>query len=73
MMHTLFYVARQRHGWSVERGRVVQSGHADRDSAIDRALKAAKAAEARGETVQVRIQELDGGWRECRSFSPPRS
>jgi hypothetical protein len=70
-MHTIFYVARQRHGWSVERGRVVQSGHADRDTALARALKA---AEAEGQ-ASVRVQEEGGGWREHRSFAspPPRA
>ena len=69
-VETIFYVARQRHGWSVERNRIVQSGHADRDTAIQRALMAADAARARGEPVAVRIQEDAGRWREARSFAP---
>ena len=69
-MDTIFYVARQRNGWSVERGRLVQSGHADRDTAIARARQAAAAASARGEASRVRIQEEAGVWREERSFIP---
>lgn len=67
-MDTIFYVTRQRNGWSVERGRIVQSGHADRGAAISCALRAAKAEEARGQTASVRIQEDGGAWRETRSF-----
>jgi hypothetical protein len=67
-MDTIFYVTRQRNGWSVERGRIVQSGHADREATISRALKAAEAA---GEGASVRVQEDGGAWRECRSFAPP--
>ena len=69
-MQTLFYVVRQRNGWSVERGRIVQSAHADQDAAIQRALNAADVAYARGEQVAVRVQEDAGGWREARSFAP---
>jgi hypothetical protein len=72
-MDTIFYVTRQRNGWSVERGRIVQSGHADRDTAISQALDAAATEEAHGLSACVRIQETDGGWRECRSFSPRRN
>ena len=71
-MDTIFYVARQRNGWSVERNRLVQSGHADREAAIARARQAAAAACARGEAGVVRIQEDAGRWREERSFSPRR-
>jgi hypothetical protein len=66
----VFYVTRQRNGWSVERDRVVQSGHAHRDSAIACARKAAAAARAKGLSSSVRIQEEAGVWREERSFAP---
>lgn len=66
----VFYVTRQRNGWSVERDRMVKSGHADRDVAIARAREAAAAAFAKGEQCLVRIQEEAGRWREERSFSP---
>ena len=65
-----FYVTRQRNGWSVERDRVVQSGHASRDTAIACARKAAVAACAKGLSSSVRIQEDAGRWREDRSFAP---
>ena len=66
----IFYVARQRNGWSVERDRVVQSGHASRETAIARACQAAAAARAKGLSSSVRIQEDAGRWREERSFAP---
>ena len=69
-MDTIFYVTRQRRGWSVERDRIVQSGHADLNTALARARKAAEAAAARGERSCIRIQEDAGGWREERSFAP---
>jgi hypothetical protein len=66
----IFYVSRQRNGWSVERDRMVKSAHADREVAIVRAREAAAAAMARGEVSCVRIQEDAGVWREDRSFAP---
>ena len=66
----VFYVTRQRNGWSVERDRVVQSGHANRETAIACARKAAAAAHAKGLSSSVRIQEDAGRWREERSFAP---
>ena len=68
----IFYVTRQRNGWSVERDRVVQSGHAKRETAIARARQAAAAASARGMSSSVRIQEEAGRWREERSFAPAK-
>ncbi len=66
----VFYVTRQRNGWSVERNRIVQSGHASRETAIACARKAAAEAGARGLLTSVRIQEDAGRWREERSFAP---
>ncbi len=66
----VFYVTRQRNGWSVERNRVVQSGHAQREAAIAYARKAAAEARAKGLASSVRIQEEAGVWREERSFAP---
>ena len=73
METVVFYVTRQRHGWSVERDRVVQSGHACLETAIARARQAADAARARGLASTVRIQEDAGRWREDRSFAPTRA
>ncbi len=66
----IFYVTRQRNGWSVELDRVVQSGHSQREAAIACARKAAAAARAKGLSSSVRIQEDAGRWREDRSFAP---
>ncbi len=72
MDSVVYYVTRQRHGWSVERDSIVKSGHADRDVAIACAQQAAAAERARGRPCSVRIQEDAGRWREARSFAPTR-
>ncbi len=69
----VFYVTRQRNGWSVERDRKVQSGHASLETAIARARKAAADARAKGQASSVRIQEDAGRWREERSFAPTKT
>ena len=70
MNAVIFYITRQRNGWSVERDGVVQSGHAQQDAAIACAHKAAGQVRAKGLSSSVRIQEDAGRWREERSFSP---
>ena len=66
MTSPVYYVVRQRHGWSVEQGGMVRSGHATRDAAIAYARSCAGLEGG----WRLRIQEDSGGWREERSFSP---
>jgi hypothetical protein len=70
MTSHVYYVVRQRGGWGVEHAGRVESGHRDRDEAIEIArAKAAKAQGAGAESV-VRIQHDGGVWGEERSFAP---
>ena len=68
MEAVVYYVVRQRRGWSVEQGGMVRSGHATLEEAIQNAR--ARAASAKGCDCRVRIQGESGAWREERSFSP---
>ncbi len=73
MTSVVYYVVRQRLGWSVEQGGMVRSGHATREAAIEHARLRVASASGRGEDCRLRIQEDCGGWREERSFSPTRA
>lgn len=66
----VYYVVRQRAGWSVEHDGLARSGHGSKEEAIAAAKQCAANAKAQGFDCCVRVQEDAGAWREEISFAP---